>query len=181
MGETTDKILDTAKGYNKKVETWMDTGSDTVKGLKLAGMAGICALVFGSIVYGATQDERQHVENTLNTLDTQSFVVFDSQQDCTSKGYDASLCLESQENAIDLSTHFQEPVQYTNLNECVSKFGNCPDKRPLTTRYNIDMYQYKPVLGPWQAASDDITTSAQLYKTAEANTYLRIDGQNISL
>jgi|GEM_PF-3324902 len=165
----------------ESVEKWMNTGSKPSRAIKTISALGLVAAIAGGIFLHETEEDRQAVHEVITALNTQDTVVFNSHQDCINKGYEARLCAESQENALDLVAHFRAPVEASDFESCIETYGLCPLRsEKYSGGYKLDLYDYRPVLSSWQAVKNDISQSAPLYKLAQDNAYLRVDGIEIT-
>lgn len=162
---------------NNAVDKWLDTGTTASRNIKAIGVFTLAAACISGAILGATSDERQETQDIINALKSQNTIVFNSHQDCVSKGFDTLSCAASQENAIGLASKFPSPVKATDFESCIETYGTCPERiSAYTAGYKTGLYRYAPVLSSWQAVKDDISQSAALYKRAEQGQYLRIDG-----
>jgi hypothetical protein len=162
---------------NNVVDKWLDAGTATTRNIKLIGVFALAAVCISGALLGVTSDERQETQDVIKALNSQDTIVFNSHQDCVSKGFDTLSCAASQKNAIDLASKFRSPVKATDFQSCIDTYGSCPERiSTYTAGYTTGLYRYKPVLSSWQAVKDDISQSAALYKRAEQGQYLRIDG-----
>jgi uncharacterized protein YgiB involved in biofilm formation len=165
---------------NRAIDKWLDTGTPSTRNIKLIGVFSLAAACISGALLCATHDERQDKEAIINALNTQETIIFNSHQDCVTKGFDTLSCATSQENAIDLASQFRTPVKATDFQSCIDTYGTCPDRvSAYSAGYKIDLYRYKPVLSSWQAVKSDISQSAALYKGAQQGQYLRIDGTTL--
>jgi uncharacterized protein YgiB involved in biofilm formation len=163
------------------VDKWMNKGSKTSRTIKSLSAVAFAGALIGGIVLHETEENNQGAQDVINALNTQETIVFNSHQDCVSKGYEAQLCAASQENAIDLASHFRSPVEASDFKSCIEKYGTCPLRsEKYSGGHKLELYEYSPVLSSWQAVKSDITQSALLYKTAKPSTYLRIDDTEIT-
>ena len=163
------------------VDKWMNKGSKTSRAIKGLSAFAIAGALIGGIALHETEENNQAAQDIINALNTQETIVFNSHQDCTRNGYEAALCIASQENAIDLASHFRTPVEASDFESCIETYGTCPLRsEKYSGGYKLELYEYRAVISSWQAVKNDISHSAPLYKLAEQGTYLRIDGTEIT-